>query len=61
MPGLEKGRMKRLTRFGPGTQVRQVGNVAFCCMAPEYRTCLDEAMKQWGRQNRCTGSAVPSV
>lgn len=37
---------------GRGTRVRYVGNIAVCCMAPDYRACLDKAMAAWSEHRK---------
>jgi hypothetical protein len=32
---------------GLSTQTRQIGSITLCCMAPDYRDCLDAAMDGW--------------
>lgn len=33
--------------FGPGTKGERAAGIPICCMAPEYRDCLDRVMEEW--------------
>ena len=35
-----------------GTSVHQIGNISICCMKPEYRDCLENAMEEWNKHKK---------
>ena len=37
---------------GNGTEMRQIGNVALCCMKSDYRDCLNKAMEEWKKHKK---------